>query len=157
MYRDSGRASWQAECSALCHHIRQALLQHPRWIALMTRLARPPEIPLRERLITLMTSDGVALEDALIAIWNLIMLTIGFVGTELSFRDTQGGSIIAQQFELLREVAGQPSFAQRERLTHLALQNARPFDMNAHFSAAVATFIDGIAAQRLPPVLSSAG
>ncbi len=123
----------------------------------MTRLARPPEIPLRERLITLMTSDGVALEDALIAIWNLIMLTIGFVGTELSFRDTQGGSIIAQQFELLREVAGQPSFAQRERLTHLALQNARPFDMNAHFSAAVATFIDGIAAQRLPPVLSSAG
>lgn len=155
LYRDSGHDTWQAECAALCHHIRSVLLEHPRWIALMARPTRPPDIPLRERLIALMTRDGVLLESALVAIWNLILLTIGFVSTELSFRDSQGASAIAQQFELLRQDAAQPIFAERERLSHLAFKDAAPFDMGAHFSAAVATFIEGIAAQRVHP--SSSG
>lgn len=155
LYKDSGHDTWQAECRALCHHIRNVLLEHPRWMVLMARPTRPPEIPLRERLIGLMTSDGVMLEDALVAIWNLILLTIGFVSTELTFRDAQGDSALAQQFELLREDAAQPSFAERERLSHLAFKNAAPFDMSAHFSAAVTTFIEGVAAQRAPSTLPS--
>ena len=149
LYADGGHPTWQAELVALCHQVRRILLEHPRWAPLLSRPARPPlRVPLRERLLALLTRDGVPLSDALVAVANAGLVSLGLTLVELSLRDSEGKSSLAAQFEHLKNTNEPPSSNDEEPLSSEAIRQAARFELSAHFDAAIRAFIAGV----VPPL-----
>jgi AcrR family transcriptional regulator len=148
LFADSGQATWQAECDALCHQVRRGVLEHPHWVSLLARpAAAPPRLPLRERLLTLMTSDGMPVDRAFSAISTLGLLSMGAAMVELTLRSSHAESNLRQRFELLERDAESDDFGSAETLSNVALKQLRGFDMDSGFSAATRIFIAGLEAQ----------
>jgi TetR/AcrR family tetracycline transcriptional repressor len=103
LYADVEQATWQAALSALCHQVRGVLLEHPNWLPLLTRPALPLAVPLRERVLRLLTAAGLAPEEALASMTNASLISIGLVMVELAFRDAGGGSRLVTRFERLQK------------------------------------------------------
>ena len=102
------RASWQAEVEGCCRHVRRVLLDHPNWIALLTRV-RVPVTGLRayEHLLGLMTSDGFRPHAAMFAFSALMSHAVGSVLVERLMAGHP--SIPEQRMRLVRDVvAGRP-------------------------------------------------
>src|SRR5689334_14159989 len=79
MYIDQGFPSWQEELFVLCKNVRSVLLEHPRWTQLLARPISPVAVPVRERLLSLMTRDGLTPEGAFTALSGALLSTTGFV------------------------------------------------------------------------------
>jgi AcrR family transcriptional regulator len=83
LFVPQGGTTWQAECEASCRRMRRVLLEHPHWIALLTRVSVPVSaLDTYERLLGLMSKDGFRPEAALFAFSSIISHAIGSVLVE---------------------------------------------------------------------------
>ena len=146
LYADAGHSTWQAEFVALCHQVRRVLLQHPRWTSLLSRPAPPLRVPLRERLLALLTSDGVPVREAFIAVSNAGLVSLGLTLVELTLRDSEGKSSLETRFYRLKNQSERPSPNGEDPLTHKAVAESDRFDLSDNFDAAIRAFIAGVAA-----------
>lgn len=146
LYRDSGQASWQAELAALTGHVRSTLLAHPHWCRILTRLSAPPDIPVRERMLSLMTAGGIPAEHALNCLTSALLTTVGLTYLELSFREAERHSTIVRRF-YAEDAAANEAAPQSRGPSQL---DAARFDLEGAFRLAVAALIDGFAAGHPP-------
>jgi len=150
LYTDTGNATWETELISLCHHVHGLLLQHPGWLPLLSRPLPAMSVPLRERLLALMTGDGIPLNEAFAAVSLAGLVAIGLSLVELTLRDADGSFSVTKRFKQLKQWSEKPSFAGENPLTSAALADVGDFDPNANFSAAIHTFIGGIKPARAP-------
>jgi len=149
LYADAGHSTWQAALVALGHQVRRVLLHHPGRAPLLARTAPPPSIvPLRERLLVLLTKDGVPLKDAFVAVSNAGLVALGLTLVELSLRDSQGNSSLEGRFERLKSSSQPPSDTGEDPLTREAVNGSGRFDLSDNFGAAIEAFVAGVAASR---------
>jgi AcrR family transcriptional regulator len=148
LYADAGHPTWQAEYVSLCHQVRQTLLQHPRWAPLLARPAPPMSVPLRERMLALMTADGFSLDEAFSAISHAGLTSIGYALVELNFRDAEGSSSLVKRFERLRKWAEQPAVDNSDRMTRAAVTKTSRFDLSALFARSIRVYVSGLEACR---------
>ncbi|HXX66857.1 MAG TPA: TetR/AcrR family transcriptional regulator C-terminal domain-containing protein [Polyangiaceae bacterium] len=72
--------TWQSQFEATCRQIRRILLEHPHWVALLTRVNVPPSaLEVYDRLLALMWKDGFRAEAAMLALSSLISHALGSV------------------------------------------------------------------------------
>jgi AcrR family transcriptional regulator len=149
LYADNQHPTWQSELLALCRQVRAVLLEHPRWIPLLSRPAPPLDVPLRERLLRLMVDDGMLPEFALAALTSAILISIGLVLAEVTFREADGHSSLAKRFSRRRTwVEGAESANGKHPLMLDALSKLRRPDLSDNFTLAVNTFIAGLEVNR---------
>ena len=148
LYADAGHPTWQAEYLSMCHQVRRTLLRHPRWAPLLSRPAPPMSVPLRERMLALMTADGLPLDEAFSAISHGALMSIGYALVELNFRDGDGGASLAKRFERLRQWAEQPAADESDRLTRAAIVRTNRFDLSALFAPSIRVYVSGLEAFR---------
>ena len=151
LYADSGNATWQAEYAVLCQQIRRTLLQHPNWVPLLARPAPAMSVPLRDRLLDLMTHDGFSIEQAFGAINHAGLMCIGFALVELTFRDATGASALEKRYERLEQWTQEVENDGPDSLTRIAVARAGRFDLEAQFTQAIRICISGLEAQRGAP------
>lgn len=148
LYADQGQPSWQEELATSCHHVRAVLLEHPNWIPLLSRAVPANAVPLRERLLTMMTDHGMSPEAALAGVSNGIVMTIGLVLVQLNILHGDGTSAIARRFELIREwMESVPS--SEHAVTHRAFNQINPFDFDQSYAFAIRTYVRGLEASLL--------
>jgi AcrR family transcriptional regulator len=76
-------STWQRELEAGARHIRRELLEHPHWVALLTRIALPRSaLGVCEHLAGLMLEDGLGREVVLFALSSILSHALGSVLTE---------------------------------------------------------------------------
>jgi hypothetical protein len=116
---------------------------------LLSRPAPPPlHVPLRERLLALLTRDGLSVDDAFVAVTNAGLVSIGLTLVELSLRDSKGESSLAARFKHLKASSAKPSSSDEEPLSREAIKGTACFDLSDNFDAAVRAFVAGVAAGR---------
>jgi AcrR family transcriptional regulator len=103
LYPDHGHATWQDELLALCQHLRVLLLQH--WMPLLARPTTPANVPVRERILSLMAADGIAPDVAFTAMSGAALSATGLALAELALRNPHGSSDIEKRYERIREWA----------------------------------------------------
>jgi AcrR family transcriptional regulator len=141
MYPDQAHTSWQSELFALCQHIRGVLLEHPHWTALLSRPAAQHSVPVRERILAMMVSDGMSPDVALMALSGAALSSIGFVLGELSLRTSSGDSTLVQRYERLREWS---ETAEDAPVTSRAMAKTGRFDPDAVFLFTLRALVQGI-------------
>jgi AcrR family transcriptional regulator len=147
LYPDQGHTNWQAELLALCQHIRALLLEHPHWTELLARATAPLDVPVRERMLTMMVAEGMMPEVAWTALSGAALSSTGFVLAELTMRDQEGGSAIEQRYEKLRELARSRN---GEPVTTAAVNGEAKFDLDAVFVFTLRALVQGIANRPAP-------
>lgn len=145
-YADGEHSTWQVALTALCHQVRGVLLEHPHWIPLLSRPAAPLAVPLRERILLLMSAAGFAPEEALTSITNASLISFGLAMVELSFREAGGGSALTKRFERLRSWTAQTAFAKQHPVTRSAFAKMRRLDLDSTFESAIGAFVKGVEA-----------
>ena len=148
LYLDGGHASWQVELAALCQQLRQMLLEHPRWIPLLLRPVAATSMPQRERLLKLFDDEGVPPELAAAAIPSAVLMSIGWVQAEVSFRDPDGRSSLTTRFERLKTYAEESPTRTQHPMTQAMFARMPRLDLGDSFSFAVRMFIAGLEATR---------
>ena len=151
LYADAEHSTWQGAVEALCHQVRRVLLEHPRWVPLLSRPALPMAVPLRERALELMTAAGMAPEDALASLTNASLISLGLTLVELSFRGPSGASHLAERFEQLLKSTEDPRFAKQHPVTRAAFARMRHLDLSRNFAGSVSTLIQGLEARLALP------
>jgi AcrR family transcriptional regulator len=145
LYADHGCASWQEELTTSCQQVRAVLLEHPHWIPLLSRPVPATAVPLRERLLAMMTEAGMPPEVALAGLSNGIVMTIGLVLVQLNILHGDGTSAIARRFELIREwIETEPE--SENTVTHRAFKKINPFDFDQSHAFAIRTYVQGLEA-----------
>jgi AcrR family transcriptional regulator len=152
MYTYEGHATWQAELLALCSRVRSLLVQHPRWVPLLTRPASPLALPLRENILKQMVSDGMTATDALMSLSSAVLTTIGLVLVDQAMKKPDGGSTIDERFERLKQWADTPA-AQSNVETRAALSKHDTFQRDYLFQFFASALIAGFEAKRAPIAL----
>jgi AcrR family transcriptional regulator len=151
MYVDEGNPTWQAELVALCHRVRSILKDHPKWAPLLARPASPLAVPLRERVLTLMTADRMPEADAFKSLSSAALVGVGLTLMELTLKGPQGESAVQQRFERLKEWVETPP-GQDHPVTRSAISKLGPRVLDDTFSYAVRALITGLEASRDPPL-----
>jgi AcrR family transcriptional regulator len=151
MYVDHGQPTWQEELFVLCRHIRAVLLEHPRWTPFLARPLKPVSVPVRERILSLMTDDGMTPEAAFTALSGAMLSTTGLVLTELALTSSQGTSDIQERYARVREWA---STTETAPATRAATASRPQIDLDGVFIFTLRALIRGVAAAL--PVPSSA-
>lgn len=146
LYADSEHDTWQAALEALCHQIRGVLLDHPRWLPLLSRPAFATVVPLRERIVRLM-SVAFTPEDALSSVTNAALMALGLTTVELTFREPGGASALARRFERLREMTSDAGATEAYPVTQTAFSRMRQLDMSQNFADCVSMFVRGLQAR----------
>jgi AcrR family transcriptional regulator len=145
LYTDIECETWQAAMTGLCNQVRRVLLEHPAWLPLLSRPAMPLAVPLRERVLRLLTAAGLAPEEALASMTQASLMAIGLVMVELAFREAAGGSHLITRFERLKKAATEnPSFANDNPVTRAAFTRMRKLDLSQNFAGSLSTFIMGL-------------
>lgn len=143
MYRDQGYDAWQTEMLALFQRIHGILLSHPNWAPLLSRPAPPIAVPLRERLLQMMTAEGATSEHAFQALSSVVLVSIGFTLVELTYKSPQGRSTLEERFERLRDWAGTRD-ADSHATTRDAVSKLAHFGLDEVFEFTAQTLIGGI-------------
>lgn len=149
MYPDQGHTTWQSELFALCQHIRSVLLEHPNWTPLLSRPVAQHAVPVRERTLAMMVSDGMPPDVALMAFSGAVLSSIGFVLGELTLRTSEGESSLAQRYERLREWSETTEDAP---VTSSAMAKTERYDPDAVFLFALRALVQGISVPRASAV-----
>ena len=152
LYADAHHPTWQAELLALCGQVRAVLTAHPRWTPLLSRPAPPMAVPLRERLLRMMTHDGMLAETALAAVSSAALVSIGLVLAELTFRQADGQSSLSITFARVREwvESAESPCSPTHPVTRSAFSKLGRLDLEDNFTLAIRTFIAGLEANRSP-------
>jgi AcrR family transcriptional regulator len=138
-------ATWQQEIERVCRHARATLLEHPRWIPLMTRIAVPRwTLGSFDRLLTLVAKDGIKPEAATLALSSAIAFTLGSVLVE---RMMDGVPIVPlRHLALVRTMIADP-----ERVYPRVTRAARAFDswsFDVVFDVGLRAIVAGIPSTR---------
>ena len=144
LYVDSGHDTWQAELSALGHHVRETLLAHPRWAPILSRPSTPTAVGVRERVLAMMVANGFSAPAALSGLSSVVLSTIGLVLVELTFRDADGGSTLSGRFERLKALFDSDAARGSAPTTSEAFARVPAFDLSAHFDFSLRTLISGL-------------
>jgi AcrR family transcriptional regulator len=147
LYADSAHDTWQAALAALCHQIRGVLLDHPRWLPLLSRPAFAIAVPLRERILELMSTAAFTPEDAVSSVTNAALMALGLTTVELTFREPGGASALARRFERLREMTSEAPAPEVHAVTQTAFARMRQLDMSQNFADCVSIFVRGLQAR----------
>jgi len=99
-------STWQAELETSCRHMRRELLEHPHWVALLTRVRVPASaLQVYDHLLGLMLQDGFQAEAAMFALSSILSHALGSV---LSERLMGGApSVPEQRLKLVRGMLAQ--------------------------------------------------
>jgi len=151
LYVDSGDDSWQVEMLAIAHNIRATLLAHASWTPLLARRAPPTPVPVRERLLSLMTQTGMSSTGALRGLSSMISSAIGLTLFELTFLDPDGSSRLNQRFDALRDWLATEGNGDVEPTTRQAFAQVPIFEFKKSFDFTLATLIAGLAANADAP------
>mgnify|MGYP001552552135 CR=1 FL=1 len=140
LFADSNRETWQAEMLGLCHQIRHILLQHPNWIQLFSR--RKPHAPglESERVLLLMTGEGMSSHNAVAILASARLLSIGLTSIELTFRDS-----FTMRFDQVKRRT-EEAFADYYPVTRAAFAEVPHLDLSENFDHAARAFIAGVEA-----------
>jgi TetR/AcrR family transcriptional regulator, tetracycline repressor protein len=84
LYADGGNDTWQTEIRALGRQIRKLLVEHPRWAPLLSRPKTQRDNPVRDRVLGLMTTDGMTRDDAVAGLTAGLHIALGLSLVELS-------------------------------------------------------------------------
>ncbi len=151
LYPDQGQATWQDELLALCRHMRGVLLEHPNWTPLLARPVVPTNVPVRERILSLMTADGMAPDVAFAAMSGAALSTTGLVLTELALRNPERTSDIEKRYERIREWA---STAEEAPATRAGMVRPK-FDLERVFLFTLRALIRGLEREPRALILTS--
>lgn len=142
VYTDSGHARWQDELAMLAQRIHGMLLEHPRWIPLLSRPALPVALPVRERVLRLMSEAGKAPEEALRVLHSIGLVAIGQALVELTFREPEGVSAFKKRFDWQRAWYAQEGRA--DTLSAEAFAKTPELDLGAAFAFTIRALVDGV-------------
>ncbi|HEX6276202.1 MAG TPA: TetR/AcrR family transcriptional regulator [Polyangiaceae bacterium] len=145
---DMPETTWQADLFALCRHLRNSLIEHPRWIPLLARpVVSPPLIPLRERLLRQMVNDGLSPAAAMGALTSALITTIGLVLVDVTLREPDGQTAFTRRFERLR-VRAESTTDHEHSVTRAAVSKFRRLNLEETFLLALRSLIAGLDVQR---------
>jgi AcrR family transcriptional regulator len=142
LYTDAGHARWQDELAALAERIHGTLLEHPRWIPLLSRPALPVSLPVRERVLRLMTETGKAPEEALSVLHAVGLVAIGQALVDLTFREAEGVPAFKKRFAWQKSWYAQDSHG--ETLSAEAFAKTPELDLGAAFAFTIRALVDGV-------------
>ena len=144
---DQAPTTWQADLYLLCQHVRTVLVEHSRWIPLLARPSAPLPVPIRERLLRQMVSDGMTPDSAMVALTSALMTTIGLVLLDTTLREPDGQGAMSRRYERLRAWAETaPDFG--EAVTKTALSRRGHLDVEENFMITIQSLISGFDANR---------
>ena len=151
LYQDSGQPTWQTELSALAFHMRGTLLAHPRWTPLLSRPSPPAAVPARERVLALMVAAGAPADAALRGLSAAILVALGLIMVELTFRQPDGASTLSRRFDTIKAAFAEGRSGSEEPVTRAALSGPSHFDFEETFRFSLDTLIRGLALQHRSP------
>lgn len=143
MYVDSGRDTWQAELSALCHNVGRVLAEHPRWAELIGRPIPRLAVPVRERVLSLMVADGFAPEVAFAAVASAMLTAIGLILAQIATREPDANGPLESRFQNVKRLVafGEGS---EQPVTRSAAAKIGQFDFDHTFNFAIDAMILGL-------------
>jgi len=140
LYRDCGNTTWQAELTGVCRHIYSTVLEHPKWVPLLSRRATPIELPVRERLLSMMAADDIAPELGFGILSSAGLATIGLVIAQLTFLDEGSNASLDQRYRILRDWSETATTAP---LTRQAVSARQELHMRDVFERTLAALVKG--------------
>ncbi|HVY29516.1 MAG TPA: TetR family transcriptional regulator [Polyangiaceae bacterium] len=144
IYPGPEHETWQAALTRFCHNLREVLLAHPAWVPLLSRPAPVLALPGRERILQLMTRDGLPAEQSMSMLSSAGMFGLGLVMVELSCRNGDVVSGLAKRYENLRASSDDADFAAKNPITRLALKQAPTLDLSENYRIMVDAFVAGL-------------
>jgi AcrR family transcriptional regulator len=144
---DIPETTWQSDLLALCHHVRNVLVEHPRWIPVLSRPSSPLSAPVRERILRQMVDDGMSPEAAMAALASAMMTTVGLVLVDVTLRESDGQTVMVKRYERLRAWAEASSNADIT-VTRTALSKLRKLNLEENFLLALRSLITGLDVNR---------
>jgi AcrR family transcriptional regulator len=140
LYQDEGNTTWQAELTAVCRRIYATFLEHPNWMPLLSRRATPIDVPLRERILSMMATDGIDPEFGFGILSSSSLATTGLVIAQLTYLDEAGQSSLSQRYQVLREAGASVVAAP---LTRAAVSVKQEFHMREIFERTLTALVRG--------------
>lgn len=144
LYADTGHDSWEDELLALGHQMRAVLLQHPRWIPLLSRPAPAATVAIRERVVRMMTDAGQTPELALRVLSSIVLVAVGLTLVELTFRDPNGESSFGNRFNRLKTWFENDSSLGESPLAKVAFSKMPRLDLSETFDLSIKALIEGM-------------
>lgn len=144
IYQGEQQPTWQTELLALCLRTRRTLLEHPRWLPLCLRRYAPiPVMPARDRLLSLMTSDGMSLQEAFRTLMSVMTTAVAHAMVQVETEGPDSKPVLATRIEQTRK---QLTGVSEEALTSTqkAVLNLRGFDLDEAFEFTARALIAGI-------------
>jgi AcrR family transcriptional regulator len=143
LYADTGHDTWQEELLALVHQVRRGLLEHPRWTPLLSRPAPPLAVASRERLLRMLTDDGMSPELALRTMSSAVLSAVGLALVELTFREPEGESTFGKRFDRLKTWLENDVPQPESAATRAAFSSMARLDLTETFGFAMQSLVDG--------------
>jgi len=148
MYQDQGLPTWQEELTEHGLRVRRTLTQHPNWASLLSRPAPPLAASMRERVLRLMTDDGMQEQDALNALTSVNLCALGLVLVELRLGSPAGDSELERRWNELKRWVESESGADHSA-TRAAMSKLGRMDFEETFKFAIGALIKGLEAKRV--------
>jgi len=145
LYGEELPATWPDGLLAIASRVRSLLLAHPHWVELLSHEAQPFAAPVREKLLALMTSDGMTAARALSVLASTILMAEGLMLLEFSLVAARGPSRVERRFERMKVWVGSAAAAAHP-VTKAAFETSKPFDFGDNFAFTIQNYIDGIRA-----------
>jgi AcrR family transcriptional regulator len=139
---------WQDALLELSRHARSVLIEHPRWISILSRPAAQTAVPRRERILKQMVDDGLSPEDAIAALASVMMTTVGLVLVDVTLREPDGQAAMSKRFDRLRAWADAAQEDDDSPVTRAAASRLRRLNLEENFLLAVRSMIAGLDANR---------
>jgi AcrR family transcriptional regulator len=144
IYEGEQQSTWQNELLALCLRTRRTLLEHPRWLPLCLRRNAPIfTLPARDRLLAMMVSDGMSLQEAFRTLMSVMTTAVAHAMVQVETEGPDSEPILATRIEQTRKALAGVS---EETLTSTekAVLNLRGFDADHAFEFIARALIAGI-------------
>lgn len=142
MYLDQGNSDWRIELHALCLRIRRVLLEHPEWAPLLTRATSPFPIPLRERLLNMMMSEGMPAASAFDLLAGAALMAMGVANMEMNWQKADGPDSLERRYQRLKQWAEEAK-QDGAASVHDSITERPSMDMDRVFDATVSALIAG--------------
>jgi AcrR family transcriptional regulator len=144
IYEGEQQPTWQTELLALCLRTRRTLLEHPRWLPLCLRRYAPiPTLPARDRLLSMMTSDGMSLPEAFRTLMSVMTTAVAHAMVQVETEGSNSEPILATRIEQTRKQLASVS-AEKLTSTEKAVLTLRGFDPDEAFEFTAKALIAGI-------------
>jgi AcrR family transcriptional regulator len=148
LYGDPSTSTrWQDALLELSRHARSVLIEHPRWISILSRPSAQTAVPSRERVLKQMVDDGLTPEGAMAALASVMMTTVGLVLVDVTLREPDGQAAMSKRFDRLRAWA-EAEQGNDSPVTRAAASRLRRLNLEENFLLAMRSMIAGLDANR---------